>query len=71
MLLKVIKVRIREVAEAKGITTGYQLQKFLNVQPAVAYKWFNNKVKMIDIESLDLLCRKLGCEVQDLLHREK
>jgi DNA-binding Xre family transcriptional regulator len=71
MLENVIKVRIREVAQGKGITTAYQLQKLCDVQPAVAAKWYKNDLKSIALETLDLLCKKLDCKVQDLLVQEK
>lgn len=63
----VIKVRIREVAESKGIKTAYQLQKLTGVQATVAAKWYKNDLKLIGIESLDLLCKKLECTPNDLL----
>lgn len=70
-MLNVIKIRIREVAESKGIKTAYQLQKLTGVQATVAAKWFKNDLKLIGIESLDLLCRKLECEPNDLLELSK
>lgn len=69
MLDSVIKVCIREVAEKKGVKTAYQLQKLCDVQPAVAAKWYKNDLKSIAIESLDLLCKKLGCNVEEILVR--
>jgi excisionase family DNA binding protein len=62
-----IKVNIKEIAENKGIMSGYQLQKAMNIQPAQAYKWFNNDLKMIDVASLDKLCEFFGCVPSDLL----
>jgi len=70
-MFNVIKIRIREVAESKGITTAYQLQKLCNVQATVAAKWYKNDLKSIGIESLDLLCEKLDCTPNDLLAIEK
>ncbi len=67
MLKTVIKIRIREVAESKGIKTAYQLQKLTGAQPSVASKWYSNDLKMIGIETLDLLCKKLDCTPNDLL----
>lgn len=66
-LLNVIKVRIKEVAEERGVMTAYQLQKLTGVHPSLAAKWYKNDMKMIGIESLDLLCRKLNCTPNDLL----
>lgn len=66
-MVEMIKIRIREVAESRGITTAYQLQKLTGVQATVAAKWYKNNLKMIGIESLDLLCKKLKCTPNDLL----
>ena len=65
-----ITVAIREMAEKRGLTTAYQLQKATGVQPTVAAKWFKNDLKMIGIESLDRLCVALKCKPNDLLKYE-
>lgn len=70
-LLNVIKVRIKEVAQERGIMTAYQLQKLTGVHPSLAAKWYSNEIKMIGIDSLDLLCQKLNCTPNDLLAIEK
>jgi excisionase family DNA binding protein len=62
-----IKVNIKEIATKKGIKTAYQLQKLMNLQPSIAYKWYSNDLKMIGIESLDSLCKALDCLPSDLL----
>ncbi len=62
-----IKVNIGEVATERGIKTAYQLQKLMNLPPALASKWYRNDLKMIGIESLNALCEALGCEPSDLL----
>lgn len=64
---QMVTVRIREMAEKRGITTAYQLQKALNVAPSLAAKWWSNDMKMIGIDTLDLLCRGLRCKPNDLL----
>jgi len=71
MIKSVIKVRIREVAESKGITTAYRLQQLTGVHATVAAKWFKNDLKAIGLNSLDLLCNKLKCTPNDLLVVEK
>jgi len=70
-MINVIKIRIREVAESRGITTAYQLQKLTGVQATVAAKWYKNDLKLIAIESIDLLCKKLDCTPNDLLEVKK
>lgn len=62
-----IRLRIKEMAEKRGITTAYQLQKAANVPPSAAAKWFKNDLKSIGIETLDLLCKVLECTPNDLL----
>ncbi len=67
ILFGMIKISIREMAIKKGITTAYQLQKKMNLQPSMAAKWFKNDLKMIGIESLNSLCEALDCEPSDIL----
>ncbi len=65
-----ITVAIKEMAEKRGITTAYQLQKATGTQPTVAAKWFRNDLKMIGMDSLDRLCAALKCKPNDLLKYE-
>jgi DNA-binding Xre family transcriptional regulator len=62
-----IKVKIKEIAEKNGVTTAYQLQKLLNIQPSLAAKWYRNDLKMIGIESLNSLCAAFKCLPSDIL----
>jgi DNA-binding Xre family transcriptional regulator len=62
-----IKVKIKEIAERNGVTTAYQLQKLLNIQPSLAAKWYRNDLKMIGIESLNSLCAAFKCLPSDIL----
>lgn len=62
-----IRLAIRDVAQRRGITTAYQLMKAANVQPAVAAKWWTNKMDKIAIKTLDKLCTVLECRPEDLL----
>jgi DNA-binding Xre family transcriptional regulator len=62
-----IVVKIRERAESKGITTAYQLQKALNVQPSVAARLFKGEFSKIDLGTLDRLCSLLKCQPDKLL----
>lgn len=66
-MCSMITVSIREMAEKRGITTAYQLQKLLNVSPSLAAKWWRNDMKMIGIDTLDSLCRMLKCKPNDIL----
>ncbi len=62
-----IKSKIRSVAEKQGITSSYGLMKRLNAAPTVAVNLWNDDVTRFSVETLQLLCEKLFCEVGDLL----
>jgi DNA-binding Xre family transcriptional regulator len=64
-----IEVRIREVAESRGITTAYQLQKALDLYPSVASRLFNGTFKQISIETIDKLCTVLDVDASELFRR--
>jgi excisionase family DNA binding protein len=62
-----IKSRVRELAEKEGIKSSYGLQKHLDVAPTVAVNLWNDDVTRFSVETLQLLCEKLMCEVGELL----
>ena len=64
-----IHVRIQEVAKARGITTAYQLQKAMNVNPGMAARLWKGKFEMIGLRTLDSLCAALSCEPGEILVR--
>ncbi len=64
-----VTLRIREAAEERGITTAYQLQKAMEVQPGMAARLWRGELKMIGLDTLDRLCDAIGCELGDLLKR--
>ncbi len=64
-----VKLRIREAAEARGVTTAYQLQKRMGVQPGMAARLWKGDLEMIALKTLDRLCVALDCELADLLMR--
>ncbi len=66
-----IKVKIREVAESRGIKTAYQLQKKARLSPSNASRLFNNKIVQISVETLGKLCDVLDCEPNDLFVTKK
>lgn len=65
--MNVVIVRIKEVAQGKGIKTAYQLQKLTGAQPSLAAKWYRNDLKSIGIDTLNTLCDALKCTPNDLL----
>jgi DNA-binding Xre family transcriptional regulator len=64
-----VQLRIREVAEARGITTAYQLQKRMNVPPGTAARLWRGEMRMIGLDTIDALCEAIGCEPADLIVR--
>lgn len=65
-----IRVAIREVAEKRGITTAYQLQKALEVPPGTASRLWKGEIEGIQIRTLDKLCTTLKCKPNDLMKHE-
>ena len=65
-----ITIKIAEVAKERDITTAYQLQKALNIPPAMAAKLWKGEFKMIGLETLNRLCNILDCEPQQILSFE-
>jgi DNA-binding Xre family transcriptional regulator len=64
-----IKLKIKETAEARGIRTAYQLQKAMNIPPGMAARLWRGDMKMIGLETIDGLCEALKCEPADLIVR--
>lgn len=62
-----IKTHVREVAEKKGITTAYQLQKALDISPSVAAKLWKDNFEFISKASLNRLCKLLHCKPNKLI----
>jgi DNA-binding Xre family transcriptional regulator len=69
MLAGMVELRIKEVAEARGITTAYQLQKRMNVPPGTAARLWRGEMKMIGLDTIEALCEAIGCEPADLIVR--
>lgn len=64
-----LKVKIKEVAESRGLTNAYQLQKTVDLYPSVAARLWNNDFKQISLETLDKLCIALDADVSDFFVR--
>jgi len=62
-----IKAKIREVAEAKGIPNAYQLGVAIGVTPNVSARLWKDDFTQIGKVTLDKLCSALSCDVGDLL----
>jgi DNA-binding Xre family transcriptional regulator len=62
-----IKAKIREVAEAKGVPNAYQLGVLIGVTPNVSARLWKDDFAQIGRVTLEKLCSALGCQVGDLL----
>jgi DNA-binding Xre family transcriptional regulator len=66
-----IKARIKEIAEAKGIPNAYQLGVVIGVTPNVSARLWKDNFAQIGRGTLDKLCSALECNVGELLVYEK
>jgi len=62
-----IRARIREIAEAKGISNAYQLGVRIGVTPNVSSRLWKDDFTQIGKVTLDKLCAAMNCQVGDLL----
>ena len=62
-----ITVHVSEMAQKRGFTTAYQLQKALNISPTVAARLWKGEFDMIGMGTLNSLCRVLRCQPNKLL----
>lgn len=62
-----IRARIREVAEMKGVPNAYQLGVLIGVTPNVSARLWKDDFTQIGKVTLDKLCSALSCGVGDLL----
>ena len=62
-----IKSRIREIAESKGIPNAYQLGIAIGVTPNVSARLWKDEFTQVGKVTLDKLCTALNCQVGDLL----
>jgi DNA-binding Xre family transcriptional regulator len=65
-----ITIHVRELARQRGITSGYQLQKALDISPTAASRLWKGEFDMIGLGTLDKLCRVLRCQPSKLLRHE-
>lgn len=65
-----IKSKIRELAETKGIKNAYQLGVLIDVTPNVSARLWKDDFTQIGKITLDKLCSALNCNVGELLSYE-
>ena len=58
--------RIREIAEDRGITTAYQLQKAMGINPGMAARLWKHSAKGITLRTINAICDALNCQPGDL-----
>lgn len=64
-----VELRVREVAEAKGINNPLTLSQVSGLAYATCHKIWNDPPVMIGLDTIDRLCEALECEPGDLLAR--
>ena len=62
-----IRSKIKEIAELKGIKNAYQLGILIDVTPNVSARLWKDDFTQIGKITLDKLCSALECNVGDLL----
>ncbi len=65
--MQVIKSKIKEKAESRGIQNAYQLGVLIGVTPNVSARLWKDDFSQIGKITLDKLCSSLNCNVGDLL----
>lgn len=56
----VIRIKIRELAEEKGIKNPFQLMKVTGLNYAQCHFYWNSEAKQIGIDALNRICMALG-----------
>ena len=64
-----VELKIREVAEGKGISNPFTLSQATGLAYATCHNIWNGQPRMIGLDTLDRLCEALDCELGDLLVR--
>jgi len=63
-----IRLRIREIAEKRGINSAWEFQNVLGIKsPDTAASLWHGRNEKIALATLDALCEKLNCKPNDLL----
>jgi putative transcriptional regulator len=64
-----VELKVRELAEAKGITNPLTLSQVSGLAYATCHKMWNEQPMAIGLDTIDRLCEALDCEPGDLLVR--
>ncbi len=66
-----VVLKVREIAEKKGITNPLALSQQSGIAYANCYKLWHEQQSRIDLATIDRLCEALDCEPCDLIIRVK
>jgi putative transcriptional regulator len=61
-----IRFRLEQLLSDYG-WTAYHLSKECGIHPSVLSKYRHNQVKQASLETLDAICKALGCQAGDLI----
>ena len=61
-----IRLRLETLLKDCG-WTAYRLSKESGIHPTVIRKYYHNRVKSVSLETLDVMCKTLGCQPGDLI----
>jgi len=61
-----MKLRIKEICEAQGIKSAYELAKRTKLNMPTAYRAFANDIKQFTPQTLKALCDALECSPNDI-----
>lgn len=61
-----IRFRLDTLLKKRG-WTAYRLAQMSGIHPSVISKYINNQVKSASLETLDTMCKTLGCKAGDLI----
>ena len=61
-----VKLQVKELAQARGLKTAYDLAHAMNKPPPTPYRLWQGQVSAIKLEIIGELCRALNCQPGDL-----
>ena len=64
-----VELKVRELAEQKGINNPLVLSRESGLAYANCHKLWNSRQKMISLDTIDRLCEALDCEPGDIFVR--
>jgi DNA-binding Xre family transcriptional regulator len=62
----IVSLRVKEVAQERGLKTPYALMKAMGKPPTTPYRLWEGNVSAIRLDIIGELCRALGCQPGDL-----